>query len=75
MTTEVSRPSPPPGGAAVIVALCFAVAMLEGYDIQAVGVAAPKMVPALHLSHEQTGWVFSASMIGLVIGAMFGRSR
>jgi AAHS family 3-hydroxyphenylpropionic acid transporter len=46
--------------------------MLEGYDIQAVGVAAPKMAPALHLSHAQTGWVFSASMVGLVIGAMFG---
>jgi AAHS family 3-hydroxyphenylpropionic acid transporter len=56
----------------VIIALCFAVAMLEGYDIQAVGVAAPKMAPALHLSHAQTGWVFSASMVGLVIGAMFG---
>jgi AAHS family 3-hydroxyphenylpropionic acid transporter len=57
---------------AVIVALCFAVAMLEGYDIQSMGVAAPRMVPALHLTPGQTSWVLTASMFGLIVGAMTG---
>jgi AAHS family 3-hydroxyphenylpropionic acid transporter len=46
--------------------------MLEGYDIQAMGVAAPRMMPALHLGQQQAGWALSANMIGLVIGALIG---
>jgi AAHS family 3-hydroxyphenylpropionic acid transporter len=57
---------------AIIVVLCFAVAMLEGYDIQSMGVAAPRMVPALHLTPAQTSWVLTASMFGLIVGAMAG---
>lgn len=55
-----------------IVALCLAVATLEGYDIQAIGVAGPKMIPALGLSPSAAGWVFSASMVGLIPGAAIG---
>ncbi|MFC3068895.1 MFS transporter [Phenylobacterium soli] len=58
--------------AGLIVALCFVVAALEGYDIQAFGVAAPKLAPALGLAAAQQGWAASAAMIGLVIGALFG---
>jgi MFS transporter, AAHS family, 3-hydroxyphenylpropionic acid transporter len=58
--------------AATTIGLCFAVAMLEGFDIQAMGVAAPKLAPALHLKPDQMGWVFSISNVGLVIGAGFG---
>jgi AAHS family 3-hydroxyphenylpropionic acid transporter len=54
------------------VALCFAVAILEGFDIQAIGVAAPKLGPEFGLDPRQLGWVFSVSNIGLVIGASFG---
>ena len=73
--TEAVKTAAPAGlarGAGIIIALCFGIAALEGYDIQAVGVAAPKLAPGLHLSHDQMGWVFSASMIGLVIGAVCG---
>lgn len=52
--------------------LCFLVAVLEGYDIQAIGVAAPRLAPALGLAPEQLGWIFSISNIGLVIGAIVG---
>lgn len=52
--------------------LCFAVAILEGFDIQAVGVAAPKLAPEFHFNPEQMGWLFSISNIGLVIGAAIG---
>jgi len=80
MTTQTAGPGGPASaptpvlvrGVGLIVALCFGIAALEGYDIQAVGVAAPKLAPGLHLSHGQMGWVFSASMVGLVIGAVFG---
>jgi len=54
------------------IALCFLVAVLEGYDIQAIGVAAPRLAPALGLSPDQLGLVFSISNIGLVIGATLG---
>lgn len=54
------------------IGLCFLVAVLEGYDIQAIGVAAPRLAPALGLSPEQLGLIFSISNIGLVIGAIMG---
>ncbi|MDO8380726.1 MFS transporter [Phenylobacterium sp.] len=55
-----------------IVAICFCIAALEGYDIQAFGVSAPHMAPELHLNPGQMGWAGSAAMIGLVIGALTG---
>ncbi len=57
---------------AVTVGLCFLVAVLEGFDIQAMGVAAPRLVPQFGLDARQMGWVFSISNFGLVIGASFG---
>lgn len=55
-------------------ALCFLAALTEGFDIQSMGVAAPRLAPALALTREQLGPVFSASLIGLLAGAlMFGR--
>ena len=56
----------------VTVGLCLLCAVLEGFDIQAMGVAAPRLVPEFGLSPGQMGWVFSISNIGLVIGAAFG---
>lgn len=58
--------------AGAVVPLCFAVALLEGYDIQAIGVAAPKLIPALGLSPEQAGIAFGGGMAGLVVGALLG---
>jgi AAHS family 3-hydroxyphenylpropionic acid transporter len=56
----------------VTIALCFGVAVLEGFDIQAMGVAAPRLAPEFGLDPGQMGWLFSISNIGLVIGASFG---
>jgi len=58
--------------AALTIALCFAVAIIEGFDIQAVGVAAPKLAPELGLAADQLKWIFTISNVGLVIGAAFG---
>ncbi|KRB42024.1 MFS transporter [Phenylobacterium sp. Root700] len=55
-----------------IVAICFGIAALEGYDIQAFGVAAPHMAPELGLGPAALGWAGSAAMFGLVIGALSG---
>jgi AAHS family 3-hydroxyphenylpropionic acid transporter len=57
---------------AVTVGLCFLIAVLEGFDIQAMGVAAPRLAPQFGLDPRQMGWVFSVSNIGLVIGASLG---
>jgi len=56
----------------VVVAICFLIAALESYDIQAFGVAAPKLSPEFHLGPAQLGWAASAAMIGLVLGAFAG---
>lgn len=68
MTGSIAKQASP----ALIVAICFGIAALEGYDIQAFGVAAPHMAPDLDLGPAQLGWAGSAAMIGLVIGALFG---
>lgn len=54
------------------VLLCFALAVLEGFDIQALGVAAPHLVRELSLSPDQMGWIFAISNVGLVLGSMAG---
>ena len=61
-----------PASRSVSIALCFAVAVLEGFDIQAIGVAAPKLAPELGIPRDEMGWVFFASNLALVIGATFG---
>ena len=59
-------------GGWLTVALCFLVAIFEGVDLQAAGVVAPKIAPLFKLDPGQLGWFFSASTIGLVVGAMAG---
>jgi len=57
-----------PADVGITVALCFAVAVLEGFDIQAIGVAAPRLAPELGFAPKQMGWTFSISNIGIVVG-------
>lgn len=57
---------------AVTVGLCFLIAVIEGFDIQAMGVAAPRLAREFGFVPQQMGWIFSISNVGLVIGAMFG---
>ncbi len=67
-----SPSGPLKSGVPVTVALCFLVAVVEGFDIQAIGVAAPRLAPQFGLSPGQMGWIFAISNIGLVIGASLG---
>jgi MFS transporter, AAHS family, 3-hydroxyphenylpropionic acid transporter len=52
--------------------LCTAAALLEGFDTQSMGVAAPRLVAEFHLSAAQSGTIFSAAAFGLFLGAMIG---
>ena len=62
----------PSRGPWLTVLLCLGVAVLEGFDIQVLGVAMPRLSPELGLQPLQKGWVFAFSNIGLVIGASIG---
>lgn len=62
----------PRSNVVLTISLCFLVAVIEGFDIQAMGVAAPRFAPEYGLTPQQMGWVFSISNIGLVIGASVG---
>ena len=54
------------------VALCCAVSIIEGFDLQSAGVAAPRLAPALGLNPGQLGLFFSSSTFGLMFGALIG---
>ncbi|QVN04102.1 3-(3-hydroxy-phenyl)propionate transporter MhpT [Pseudomonas rhodesiae] len=54
------------------IALCFIVALIEGFDLQAAGTAAAGLRQTFALDPKMMGWVFSAGIIGLLPGAFFG---
>jgi AAHS family 3-hydroxyphenylpropionic acid transporter len=53
-------------------ALVFLAAIIEGFDLQAAGVAAPKLAPAFGLQPGQMGVFFSSATFGLIFGALIG---
>jgi AAHS family 3-hydroxyphenylpropionic acid transporter len=63
--------------------LCAFAALLEGFDNQSMGVAAPRLALEFAFSPGQKGLVFSAATLGLFVGAacggraadLFGRKR
>lgn len=52
--------------------LAFMAAVIEGFDLQAAGVAVPKLAPAFGLTPQQIGLFFSSATIGLIFGALAG---
>lgn len=58
--------------AGLIILICLFIAALEGYDIQAFGVAAPRLVAELGLKPAEQGWAAAAAMIGMFLGAFIG---
>jgi len=53
-----------------VLVLCMLVALLDGYDTQAIGYTAPAVAQALHLPREAFGPVFSAGLLGAALGAL-----
>jgi MFS transporter, AAHS family, 3-hydroxyphenylpropionic acid transporter len=58
--------------AKAVMPLCFLVAVLEGYDLQVISSAGPHLMRIMHLSPQQIGTFFSASLLGLAIGSIAG---
>jgi MFS transporter, AAHS family, 3-hydroxyphenylpropionic acid transporter len=53
-------------------ALCAAAALLEGFDNQSMGVAAPRVIAEFGLSTAAATAIFSAATLGLAVGALIG---
>ncbi|GAA5181231.1 3-(3-hydroxy-phenyl)propionate transporter MhpT [Acinetobacter kookii] len=58
--------------AIVTVAICFLIAVIEGLDIQAAGIAAAGIREHFGLDSSQLGVFFSAGILGLLPGALIG---
>ena len=58
--------------AVATLALCFLTAVIEGMDLQSMGIAAPSLGPEFGLSKQQLGVVLLASPLGLFFGAFIG---
>ena len=53
-------------------ALCFGAAIIEGIDLQSMGIAAGGIAAEFHLSQKTLGTVLTASPLGLFFGAFLG---
>ena len=58
--------------ATITVLICFLIAVIEGIDIQAAGVAAAGIKEYFSLNASQLGLFFSAGILGLLPGALIG---
>ncbi len=69
-----TRPQPALGTfrMTLLIVTCALIMLLEGFDIQAMGIAAPLLMPMLKLDPVQAGEVFSGGQVGVVLGALFG---
>ncbi|QDK99348.1 3-(3-hydroxy-phenyl)propionate transporter MhpT [Acinetobacter tandoii] len=56
----------------ITVAICFLIAVIEGLDIQAAGIAAAGIREHFALNSSQLGVFFSAGILGLLPGALVG---
>ena len=72
--SNITHVSSPPNTTRLMqtVGLCFLVALMEGLDLQAAGIAAVGIAQAFSLDKMQMGWIFSAGILGLLPGALFG---
>lgn len=61
-----------PSRAKTTLLLCFAIAIFEGFDLQSMGVAAPRMRAEFMLDNAQMAWAFSAAILGTLPGAILG---
>lgn len=76
MDASIGATAPAPKISAVrmafLIVTCALIMVLEGFDIQALGIAAPVLMPLLKLDPVQSGQIFSAAQAGVVLGALSG---
>ena len=56
----------------LITAMCALVVFLDGFDTQAIGYVAPAIIKDLGVNRAALSPVFSASLVGLMLGALIG---
>jgi AAHS family 4-hydroxybenzoate transporter-like MFS transporter len=54
-----------------VIALCFLLEMLDGFDVFAIAYTAPSISAAWTLGPKELGVIFSSGVIGMAVGAMF----
>lgn len=67
LAAAYARLKPSSYGVALL-ALCVVIGCVEGYDVQAMSLAAPLLARAWHLAPQMVGGLLSASLIGQVVG-------
>lgn len=71
MTTSVLNAAPKkPAVMYTTLLMCFFIAILEGFDIQSIGVVASSVQSEFGLSKGELGWIFSAATLGMFPGAI-----
>lgn len=55
----------------LIIALCFFIALFDGFDTQAVAFTGPAIIDAFQLDAKALAPVLTAGIIGMTVGAMF----
>src|SRR2546425_10292104 len=53
-----------------VVALCALIVLIDGFDTQAIGYVAPAIVRSWHVNRAALTPVFSAGLLGLMLGAL-----
>lgn len=61
-----------PAASGRVLLYVFLAAIIEGFDLQAAGIAAPKIGPAFNMTPQQMGLFFSSATFGLMFGALAG---
>lgn len=54
----------------IIIALCFFIFLVDAFDVVAMSVAAPAIGREWGLEHSEMGFVFTAALIGMMLGAL-----
>jgi AAHS family 3-hydroxyphenylpropionic acid transporter len=62
--------TPLTGRVAIVLALCAAATLVEGFDIQSAGLVAPQYGKEFHISHAQQGAIFGLNNLGLFVGSL-----
>lgn len=71
MTTSIPTAVPKkPSAMYMTLFMCFCIAILEGFDIQSIGVVASSIQSEFGLSKGELGWIFSAATLGMFPGAI-----
>ena len=59
-----------PAFQAMLLALCGLCLLIDGFDAQAMGYVAPSVIAEWHVAKTELGPVFSASLFGMLLGAL-----